>query len=518
MEMKFYLSLFLRRLHWFVLVAVVGSAAALWVARTLPTTWRAEATLVVEREQIPDELASSTVQTEAQEQIQLIRQRVLSREVLIEMANRLDIYADRRSAGGPPLDGDAIVRDLRERIVINVNSPTLAQARAGARATIVTVTFTGSGSQIVANVANEVVTLMLQENAAMRTGAARQTLEFFEQEVTRLDQELARRSATILEFKQANINALPDSQEFQRSQLVTLQERLFQIERQEVDLRDRRERIQRLEATGSAVPGLDTTPLSPEAQQLRQISDERARLLAVLSPENPRVKVLDAQIAALEEVVARQISGSLAPDAPVPSPGQMQIEEIDSQLAAIALQKDQVTADIERLSANLEVIPANAIVLESLERDYAAVQAQYNQAVASKARAETGDTIEAMARGQRITVVDPAVPPLRPASPNRPLIAGAGVAGSILLGLALVALLEFTRPGIRRPVDLTRGLGITPFATLPYMRTGGEILRGRVVAWGGLSVALVVIFGGIWAVDTYYMPLDMVLERLRSAL
>lgn len=518
MELKFYLSLFLRRLHWFMLVAILGGAAAWWLAQALPATWRAESTLVVEREQIPGDLASSTVQIEAQEQLQLLRQRVLSREVLIEMANRLDIYAARRAGGAPPLDGDAIVRDLRERIRINVHTPSAAQRRSGAQATIVTISFTGPDPQLVANVTNEVVTLMLRENATMRTGAARQTLEFFEQEVARLDQELAQRAAAILEFKQENLEALPDSQDFQRNQLLTLQERILQIERQQTELQERRDRVVQMSADGSMANLAANTPQTPEARELRQLNDERARLLVMLSPENPRVRMLEAQIAALETIVALQVTepGTLTQNALTPA--QREIEDIDRQLRTLSVEKDRLSADIERLSVNLQAIPRNAIVLGSLERDHAAVQDQYNRAVASKARAETGDTIEAMSRGQRITVVDTAVPPQRPASPNRLLIAGGGVIGSLVLGLGLVALLELFRPGIRRPADLSRALGITPFATLPYMRTRGEVLRRRILTWGSACGVLLLIFGGLWAVDTYYMPLDMVLDRLRTVL
>lgn len=519
MELKFYLSLFLRRLHWFVLVVVLGSAAAIWIARGLPTTFVAESTLVVEREQIPDNLASSTVQIEAQEQIQLLRQRVLARDMLIEMANRLDIYADRRASGAPALDGDSIVRDLRERISISTNNVSLAQRRVGTPATILTISFSAPEPQLAANVTNEIVTLMLRENATIRTGAARQTLEFFEQEVMRLDQELARRAAMILEFQQNNLRALPDSLDFQRNQLGMLQERLFQLDRQEAELTDRRERLVRLESLADENAPVANMEATPQGRQLRQLLDERTALLAVLSPENPRIRSLSAQIEALEAIVGRQTSDAQSiPGEPARSPTQAQIDEIDAQLGALVRQKDQIRSEMTQLEANIQAIPSNSIQLDSLQREYAATQAQYNLAISNRARAETGDTIEAMARGQRITIIDPAVAPLRPTSPNRPLIIVAGIAGSVAFGIALVVLIEIMRPGIRRPADLSRALGITPFATLPYMRTRGEVLRGRVLAWGGLCVALLLIFGGLWAVDTYYMPLDIVFDRARALL
>ena len=61
MDLRFYATLFLRRLHWFILVVILCSAIGITLARMLPTVYSAEARLVVESEQIPDELAASTV-------------------------------------------------------------------------------------------------------------------------------------------------------------------------------------------------------------------------------------------------------------------------------------------------------------------------------------------------------------------------------------------------------------------------------------------------------------------------
>ncbi len=128
---------------------------------------------------------------------------------------------------------------------------------------------------------------------------------------------------------------------------------------------------------------------------------------------------------------------------------------------------------------SIEATPGNAITLSTLERDYANVRTQYDQAVANKARAETGDVIEALSKGQRISIIEQAVVPRDPERPNRALIAAGGVGGGMMLGLGMVLLLELRNAGIRRPVDLTTRLGIAPFATLPYYRTEGEILRRR---------------------------------------
>ncbi|SNR71815.1 GumC family protein [Puniceibacterium sediminis] len=514
MDLKFYFSLFLRRVHWFLLFLVIGSAIGLTLAKVLPPVYVAKARLLVESEQIPDNLAASTVQTEATEQLEIIQQRILTRDTLVDMANRLQIYAVPAGQPQQALDADALVTDMRKRIsIVTSGGPT---PRGPARATLVSVSFEAPSARLSAIVTNELVTQILREDVAMRTRVARQTLEFFEQEVARLDKELAQRGATILAFKEANQEALPDSLDFRRSQQAASQERLLQLERDEAALKDRRTRGLSLRDANSGLQ--DNTPVrdqTPEQRQLQSMRDELSGLMAVLSPENPKITLLETRISAMEAVVRDQQSRASASESGVAmNPYDIELADIDGQLAFIATQKAHVNATLETLARSIEATPGNAISLDTLERDYANVRMQYDQAAANKARAETGDVIEALSKGQRITVIEQAVVPVEPERPNRALIAAGGVGLGALLGLGTVVLLELLNAGIRRPVDLTTHLGIQPFATLPYYRTRYEVLRRRSLILIVLGAFLVGIPVALWAMNTWYIPLDQLLDAL----
>ena len=82
------------------------------------------------------------------------------------------------------------------------------------------------------------------------------------------------------------------------------------------------------------------------------------------------------------------------------------------------------------------------------------------------------------------------------------------------MGLAMIVLLEVLNKGIRRPGDLTQALGITAFATLPYFRTREEIWRRRAIIYGVLGGLLVGIPLALWAIDSFYMPLDLLLNSV----
>ena len=230
LDLKFYLSIFLRRLPYFLVIATFVSAIGITVASILPASYSASATILVESPQIPGDLAQSTVPVNPVEQTQIIERRLMTRANLLSLASKFGIHA-----GQPGMSADAIVEDMRSRIWVVASAP---GPRKGPGATTVAVGFASSDPRQAADVTNELVTLILQENVSLRTNRAGDTLAFFESEAERLSGELDRLSNRIMKFKSANQDALPDSLGFRRNQQTTMQERLIQLQREETALRD----------------------------------------------------------------------------------------------------------------------------------------------------------------------------------------------------------------------------------------------------------------------------------------
>lgn len=522
MDIKFYFQLFLRRLPYFLVFLVLGTAAGITIAKVLPPVYIAEAKLVVESEQIPSDLAQSTVTTGAAEALQRIQQEILTRGGLLEMANRFRIYDAPGSPDRTKMSADDVVTDLRKRVrIITTGGGT----RGNVQATFVTVSFEAPNGALSAAVANHLVTEIKNKNAQFRINTTGQTLDFFEKVVKDLDNELKQLSAEILAFQNENLDALPDSLEFRRSQQAAAQERLVQLEREETVLRDRRARLVTLyESTGKIIPAADAAARqTPEAQRLAAARQELDSMLAVLSPQNPQVRMLQSRIDALEKTVTTQAATSAgATSEGVPNPQlsiyEINLADIDGQLAFLAEQKKQIRENMETLQASIEATPANAIRLDAMQRGFAATRARYDEAVANRAKAETGDTIETLSKGQRIIEIEPAVAPAAPDSPNRPVIAAAGVAGGLSLGIGIVLLLELLNSAVRRPADLQAKLGIVPFGTIPYIRTRGQIFRRRVVITVALLIVGLGVPAGLWFVHTEITPLDLLLDRVLDKL
>lgn len=499
-DVKFYLSLLLRRWYIFLFVAAGIAGVGITIALTLPAEYEAKARLVVESPQIPGGMARSTVSTESTEQLQIIRQRILARSNLLDMSRRFKIHADR-----PNLNPDQIVVDIRDRIKVNL--PNRRDA-----ASFVTISFVAPSANMSAAVTNDLVTQILQESVALRTAASGQTLQFFEQEITRLDGELALQSAKILQFKLANKDALPDSMTYRRTRQASLQERQLQMERELASLRDRRENlVVSYERTGSV--NLPEQALSPDQRLLKKLKSDLAIASSVYSEQNPRIKSLKLRITNLETHLAGLTLTTEAGTEEL-SLYEIQLADLDGQIEFLNQQIIGTETELSALEVSIDATPENAIKLGTLDRDYRNLREQYDNAADDFALARTGDQLEAQSRGQKISIIEQATPPREPTQPNRRRLALVSIGGGILAGLGLVALLEMMNSAIRRPTDITTRLEIPLFATIPYITTRRQRFWKRGILALSFLTVVVCVPAGLYWLHINYLPMDLLIEKV----
>ncbi len=502
---SFYMQLLLRRSPVLISLVAVFALFGVAYALSLPNRYEASARLLVESPQIPDELAASTVQTTTAEQLQLISQRLMTRANLIDIANKFDVFAP--GDGGDPLPPDQVVRNMRA-------STTIGQSVRRNAANHMDISFEADNPEAAAAVVNELVTRVLDDNVRIRTTRAGNTLEFFEQEVDRLSAELAQQSGRISEFKSKNSGSLPESLNLRLTREAALRERILGLEREFKSIEEQRERVTKaFEATGRIEA--PEAQLTPEQRQLRSLETELASALAIYSETNPRVTVLRTRIEQLEKVVAGQSDVNSV--SPTNSVYDLTVAEFDARAQTTRGQLEDANTELASLRQAIEQTPKTAIGLETLERDYRNIQGQYDSAIKRLSQAATGEQIELTAKGQRITVVENAIPPTHPTSPNRKVIAMAGGMAGVAAAAGLFALLELLNSTIRRPTDLVRSVGITAFATIPHIPTRGQILRRRLLQFLLLLVVFVVLPLGLYLIDQYVVSLGELAQIAKDA-
>lgn len=514
-ELTYYISVFLRRLPLFLVVASVITAVSVIAARTLPPEYVSAMRLVVEGPRIPKSLAGAVNDTSELQQLQIVEQKLLTRSNLLEIAGATNALTDYDELTPDEIQGEML---SRTRLV--------KTARRG-EAAVMHISFTARDAKAAADVLNEYLTKIRELDVDSRRGRASETLEFFEQEVSRLSENLSEVNARILAFKLENSEALPENLTFRLSQQSNLQERLVQIERDISDANQQKQRLVTLFNSTGETGQLNVVQKSDEELRLEGLKSELVDALSVYSENNPKILVLKARIKSAEDALEANNQITTAEANPDEVEGsitetellfRVEVQEIEDKIENYTAIRAQIKDQLELLNGTISDTPAMALRLQQLELERENTEDQYNNAIERLATAKTTERIELSARGQKITVIDPPTIPDSPSKPNRLFIAGAGSIFGIGFGFGLIMLLELLDTSVRRPEDLVKSLGIIPISTIPYIRTPRERFVQRsfkVLISLGIIVAAPL---AIYLVHTYYLPLDIVVAKLQRLL
>lgn len=218
---RYYWDLIKRRWLYFLIPFVLISAGGFALSRLLPATYLAEGKILVQSQQIPTELVRPTVTSAAQERIQVIEQRTMTRENLLAMIDKFQLFPDKRNLMS--------VTELVETMKKNTKIEPIAQALAFAggpssrrdNPTIVfTVGFEYTDPQTASRVANELVTRILNADLQDRTSRATDTTKFLAREVQRLQADNAALDAKIAQAKvKPSSSSAPDQSAIQLGQM-----------------------------------------------------------------------------------------------------------------------------------------------------------------------------------------------------------------------------------------------------------------------------------------------------------
>ena len=215
----FYWELVQRRWLYFVIPFVIIASGGVAVAKLWPAVYLSEGKILVESQQIPTELVRPTVTSAAQERIQVIEQRTTTRDNLIAIADKFDLFPEKRRF----MSVSDIVELMKKSTKITPVDTQLDFKQTSRNPTIVfSVGFEYADPQAAARVANELMTRILNEDLRDRTSRASDTTKFLAREVQKLQVDSDALDARITQIKLAQIKAAQDKVVAKPDQPTTL--------------------------------------------------------------------------------------------------------------------------------------------------------------------------------------------------------------------------------------------------------------------------------------------------------
>jgi hypothetical protein len=115
----------------------------------------------------------------------------------------------------------------------------------------------------------------------------------------------------------------------------------------------------------------------------------------------------------------------------------------------------------------VERTPKREEELLALRRDYSNIQESYNSLLNRKLEAEIAVNMEKKQKGEQFRIIDPAIVPHKPISPDMRRLFMVVLAAGLGLGAGLIFLLDFLNSSLKDPEKFEDDLGVVVLATIP---------------------------------------------------
>jgi len=506
-----------RRVMYFLLPALILAPVGILFVMLLPAKYTAQGTILVESQQISERLVESAINTYAQERIQVIRQRVMTRNRLLGVADKYKLFPGERR-----LSESERVERMRDQLEVElISSNTKKNKKNQTDGTIAfTVSYTDQSPDKAFQVANEFMSLFLTEDSRSRSAGASNTTEFFRGETQRLRATVDAIEDRISRYKSQHASALPEH----------LNMHLDMLERANRDLGLANNSTSLLE---EEVRSLETQLTSyfaganinaGPAQELTKLKSELVQLRSIYHDVHPNVQALRKQINALERQLApsrdiQLLRSTLAKaetdfadaenadpkDEAIIAEKRQALEDIREELNArieretsnnsgdflsaqlqgrldiannrkrsLGAQADGLKTTISDLQTRIAQTPEVERGLSALTRDYENVFNEYQEVLTKQQSAQLAENLEDDQRAEKFSILEPALRPDQPSSPARGKLSVLAVFMALGAGLLAALGAEVLLARVRGRNHLVNLMEEPPIAVIPYIRQENE--------------------------------------------
>lgn len=502
-----YLSITRRRAPYMIGIFVSVLLITIIVAVTFPPVYRSSGTILVESPQVPDSMVPSMVKTQLDERINVIKQRVMTRESLLKIINKYNLFKDERASTTSEL-----LDKMRARIGIElINVEVTQNNRSGKLATAFSVSYEDRHPEVAHQVAKDLVTLFLDLNVKLRTEGATETTLFLTQESEKLKAEVDRLEGLISSFKSQNSGNLPEQLGLRSDMLARAENDLYEVER---DTRSTTEALRALEAELSAAKsGMGEDP----SQALTKLKAELANLSAIYTESHPDIRALKRKIDSLEKSSGKSDAAVAAPSLAVYII-QAKVDAANARLESLGQQKKMLQSKIAQNERAMLQTPKAAQELAVLVRDRDSAQKKYEELLGKKVNAQIAQSMESENKSERFELLEPPILPEKAFKPDRVKIVVMGFFLAIASAGGVIMLLETFDKRVRGVEAFTHVVGHRPLVVIPYFPAQeDEVAKKRMRI--RMLVAMVVAVVAILALLHFlYMPLDILLVKILARL
>lgn len=309
---------------------------------------------------------------------------------------------------------------------------------------------------LAAEVANALADAYVHQNLALKLAAARDALTWLTTQVTDLKTKLNESELALQRYKeQAGLVSIEEKQtltvkklaEFNSAYIEAKAKRL-EMETRLAELRKAARRPDLLEAS----PVVINNPLIQRLKgQAVELEVQRSKLLQVYKEKHPEVLKVQSQL----DEITRRIRDEV----------ERLAQSVESEYNVLKAREAAMLAAVNQYRDEAQTLAKKEIQYGILKREADSNQQLYEMLLKRLKETSLSQGLDT----SNIRIVEPAVPPARPAKPRKILNVALAVVVGLTLGVSLAFFVEYMDATVRTPEQVERALGVPILALIPVI-------------------------------------------------
>jgi polysaccharide chain length determinant protein (PEP-CTERM system associated) len=464
----------LKRRWWLIAIpAIVVPMLAIGATFFISPEYESQSLVLIDEPKVSSDFVKPVVTEDLSNRLASMKEQIFSRSTLQPIIEKYNLYTSQH------LDMDARLILARKAIDVKPIQSDLARANGLPGFKIF---FTANDPHTAQQVCAEITSLFTGANLRSREAAAEGTIDFLKEQLDQAKHTLDDQDAKLATFESQHFGMLPGDENNNVNILGSLNSQLDAATQNIQNLEQSQSVMEAMLAQQSQPVAPTATAKTPQAeeQELKELQAQEADLTAHYTPDYPDVKAIHRKIEDLQKQIAQAAAAPapVTPATPAPNrPDPVSVQALRAQLRGVALaiqekrkQQDQIQQQIRAYQGRIQSSPQVEQEYKALTRDHQTAQGFYERILNEANQAKMNTDLEHRQQGETFSVLDAANLADSPKFPKQSIFAGGGLVGGFLLGLLIVALLEYRDTALRTERD------VWAFTQLPTL---------AVIAWSG---------------------------------
>lgn len=488
-EIMRYLKLIYSKRYLFTAVSLCIMSVIVWGSFFIPEKYEATSTIFIERNVIERLVKGIAITPSMDDRIKVLRNTLLGRSLVLGVITKLDLD----SGNGDEMALEKKIMDFQDRTKVRVKNQNL-----------ITVSFVDPNPVLARDYINTLVNEYVENNIFAKREEAYDATSFLEKQVKYFKEKMDEGEEAIIRFRQ------------QQGIYISLNEAAIikEIMEHRKDIEQLKVNENELMATKKSIENqlkeekpFAVTMFSKKGTDgnIEALQTKLNQLLLRYTDNYPEVIKVKAEIEAIKNQQAAQTSNDayeptdseITAVNPVYQELKQRLIDIKSRTDATHSRINDLTVLIREKEEELKNIPESKKKLRDLEKERDSFQGVYEDLLERLGQSQVSRQMEIEDKTTTFRIIESAILPTVPVSPNRVLIILAGIALGLFGGAGLILLIDNIDDSVKT-VDMLKEFGLPILAVIPHMVFDDEqalIRKKDMIVFGAAGLYLLCILG-----------------------